>query len=65
MSPLGRSLTGDDGSQALVAATTGDLIAAFVGEPLAGPGDAMAQVLARHPTVRREQANAAGRAGGG
>jgi hypothetical protein len=65
MSPLGRSLTGDDGSQALVAATTGDLIAAFVGAPLNGPGDPMAQVLARHPTVRREQGNAAGRAGGG
>jgi predicted dienelactone hydrolase len=65
MSPLGRSLTGDDGSQALVAATTGDLIAAFVGAPLAGPGDPMAEVLARHPTVRREQGNAAGRAGGG
>ncbi len=65
LSPLGRALTGDDGSQALVAATTGDLIAAFVGAPLAGPGDPMAQVLARHPTVRREQGNAAGRAGGG
>jgi predicted dienelactone hydrolase len=64
MSPLGRGLTGDDGSQALVAATTGDLIAAFVGAPLAGPGDPMAQVLARLPTVRREQGNAAGRAGG-
>jgi predicted dienelactone hydrolase len=65
MSPLGRGLTGDDGSQALVAATTGDLIAAFVSAPLAGPGDPMAQVLARHPTVRREQGNAAGPAGGG
>jgi len=65
MSPLGRRLTGDDGSQALVAATTGDLIAAFVGAPLAGPGDRMAQALARHPTVRREQGTAAGRAGGG
>jgi len=65
LSPLGRGLTGDDGSQALVAATTGDLIAAFVGAPLAGPGDPMAQVLARQPTVRREQGNAAGRAGGG
>jgi predicted dienelactone hydrolase len=65
MSPLGRALTGDDGSQALVAATTGDLIAAFVSAPLAGPGDPMAQVLARHPTVRREQGNAAGPAGGG
>src|SRR5438270_2033275 len=64
-SPLGRGLTGDDGSQALVAATTGDLIAAFVGAPLAGPGDSMAPVLVRHPTVRREQGNAAGRAGGG
>src|ERR687886_675878 len=29
MSPLGRAVTGDDGSQSLVAATTGDLIAAF------------------------------------
>ena len=65
MSPLGRGLTGDDGSQALVAATTGDLIAAFVGAPLAGPGDPMAQVLARHATVRREQGNAAERLGGG
>jgi dienelactone hydrolase len=64
-SPLGRGLMGDDGSQALVAATTGDLIAAFVGAPLAGPGDPMAQVLARHPTVRREQGNAAGGPGGG
>jgi predicted dienelactone hydrolase len=64
-SPLGRALTGDDGSQALVAATTGDLIAAFVGGPLAGPGDPMAQVLARHPTVRREQSKAAERTGGG
>ena len=64
-SPLGRGLTGDDGSQALVVATTGDLIAAFVSAPLAGPGDKMAQVLARHPTVRREQGNAAGGAGGG
>jgi hypothetical protein len=54
MSPLGRGLTGDDGSQALVAATTGDLIAAFVSAPLAGPGDPMADVLARHPSVRRE-----------
>ena len=52
-------------SHALVAATTGDLIAAFVAAPLAGPGDPMAQVLARHSTVRREQANAAGPAGGG
>ena len=52
-------------SHALVAATTGDLIAAFVGSPLAGPGDPMAQVLARQPTVRREQGNAAGGAGGG
>jgi hypothetical protein len=66
LSPLGRGLTGDDGSQALVAATTGDLIAAFVAAPLAGPGDPMAQVLARHPTVRREQGNtASGSAGGG
>jgi hypothetical protein len=64
MSPLGRGLTRDDGSQALVAATTGDLIAAFVSAPLAGPGDSMVQVLARHPTVRREQGNAAGSAGG-
>jgi hypothetical protein len=64
-SPLGRQLTGDDGSQALVAATTGDLIAAFVGPPLARPGDSMAQVLARQPTVRREQGNAAGRPGAG
>jgi dienelactone hydrolase len=62
MSPLVRGLTGDDRSQALVAATTADLIAAFVGVPLAGPGDPMSQVLARHPTVRAEQANAAGRA---
>jgi predicted dienelactone hydrolase len=65
LSPLGRTLTGDDGSQALVAATTGDLIAAFVAAPLAGPGERLAQVLARHPTVRREQGNAAGRAGDG
>jgi predicted dienelactone hydrolase len=65
MSPLGRQLTGDDGSQALVAATTGDLIAAFVAAPLAGPGAPMADVLARHPTVRREQVNATGGAGGG
>ena len=35
-SPLWRGLTGDDGSEALVAATTGDLIAAFVSAPLAG-----------------------------
>jgi dienelactone hydrolase len=60
LSPLGRRLAGDDGSQALVAATTGDLIAAFVGPPLAGPGDPMADVLARHPTVRREQGYGAG-----
>jgi len=53
LSPLGRALTGDDGSPALVAATTGDLIAAFVAGPLAGPGDPMAQVLARHPNVKR------------
>ena len=65
MSPLGRGLTGDDGSQALVAATTGDVIAAFVSAPLAGPGDPMAEVLARHPTVRREHINAEGRTGGG
>jgi hypothetical protein len=65
MSPLGRQLTGGDGSEALVAATTGDLIAAFVSAPLAGPGDPMTQVLARHPTVRREQANTAGGSGGG
>jgi dienelactone hydrolase len=65
MSPLGRAVTGDDGSQSLVAATTGDLITAFVGAPLAGPGDSMTQVLARHPTVRREQAKAAERPGGG
>jgi dienelactone hydrolase len=65
MSPLGRGLTGDDGSQALVPATTADLIAAFVAAPLAGPGDPMAQVLARHPAVRREQSNAASPAGGG
>jgi hypothetical protein len=65
MSPLGRGLTGDDGSQALVAATTADLIAAFVRAPLAGPGDPMAQVLARHPTVRREHSNTAGGARGG
>jgi dienelactone hydrolase len=64
-SPLGRRLTGDDGSQALVAPTTGDLIAAFVSAPLAGPSDPMAQVLARHPTVRREQGSAAGGAGAG
>ncbi len=64
-SPLGKGLTGDDGSQALVAATTGDLIAAFVSAPLAGPGDPMVEVLTRHPTVRREQTNAAGGAGGG
>jgi dienelactone hydrolase len=64
-SPLGRTLLGDDGSQALVAATTGDLIAAFVSAPLAGPGDPMAEVLPRHPTVRREQASAAEGAGGG
>src|SRR5947209_18309827 len=64
MSPLGRALTGDDGSQALVAATTGDLIAAFVAVPLAGPGDRMAQVLARHPIVRREQGTAGGSGGG-
>src|SRR5918911_1634764 len=64
-SPLGRGVTGDDGSQALVASTTGDLIAAFVAAPLAGPGDAMADVLARHPTVRRDQGNAVGPAGGG
>ena len=31
----------------LVAATTGDLIAAFVSAPLAGPGDSMAAVMAR------------------
>jgi hypothetical protein len=60
MSPLRRQLTGDDGSQAQVAATTGDLIAAFVAAPLTGPGDSMAAVLARHPTVRREQGYAAG-----
>jgi hypothetical protein len=65
MSPLGRSLTGDDGSQALVAATTGDLITAFVAAPLAGPGEPMAQVLARHPTVRHEQGNAARGVGDG
>ena len=65
MSPLGRGLTGDDGSAALVAATTGDLIAAFVSAPLAGPGDPMAQVLARHPSVRREQGTAAEGSGGG
>jgi len=64
MSPLGRGLTGDDGSQALVASTTADLIAAFVSVPLAGPGDPMVQVLARHPTVRREQGNAAASTGG-
>ena len=64
-SPLGRGLTGDDGSQALVPATTAELIAAFASAPLAGPGDPMAEVLARHPTVRREQANASGGAGGG
>jgi dienelactone hydrolase len=65
MSPLGRSVTGDDGSQALVAATTGDLISAFVAAPLAGPGDPMQEVLARHPTVRREPSTAAAAAGGG
>jgi dienelactone hydrolase len=65
MSPLGRQLTGGDGSEALVAATTGDLIAAFVSVPLAAPGDSMAAVMARHPTVRREQGYAAGGAGGG
>jgi hypothetical protein len=65
LSPLGRALTGDDGSQALGAVTSGDLIAAFVAGPLAGPGDPMAQVLARHPTVRRDQSSAARRVGGG
>src|SRR5205807_8570683 len=59
MSPLGRGLTGDDGPQALVAATTGDLTAAFVGAPLDGPGDPMAEVLARHATASREQGNGA------
>lgn len=54
LSPLGRALTGDDGSPALVVATTGDLITAFVGAPLAGPRERMAIVLARHPHVRRE-----------
>jgi hypothetical protein len=63
VSPLGRGLTGDDGSEALVPTTTGDLIAAFVGAPLDGPGDPMAQVLARHPTVRREPVTAEGPAG--
>jgi len=65
MSPLGRQLTGGDGSEALVAATTGDLIAAFVSAPLASPGDSINAVMARHPTVRREQGYAAGAAGGG
>jgi hypothetical protein len=58
-------VTGDDGSQALVAATTADLISAFVAAPLAGPGDPMQEVLARHPTVRREPNTAAAAAGGG
>ncbi len=65
LSPPGRTLFGNDGSQALVAATTGDLIAAFVGAPLAGPGDPMDAVLTRHPSVRREQVYAAGRQDGG
>jgi len=65
MSPLGRQLTGGDGSEALVPATTGDLIAAFVSAPLAGPGDSINAVMARHPTVRREQDYATRRAGGG
>src|SRR5690349_22320236 len=64
MSPLGRQLTGGDGSEALVPATTGDLIAAFVSAPLAASGDSINAVMARHPTVRREQDYATKRAGG-
>jgi predicted dienelactone hydrolase len=56
LSPLGRMILGDSsGAQDAIAATTGDVIAGFVGPSLEGPGDPLPQVLDRQPSVTLAQ----------
>ena len=60
LSPLGRTILGDSsGAQDTIAATTGDVIAGFVGPTLEGPGDPLPQVLDRQPSVTLAQRVAA------